>query len=270
MADYMMALVLECFQNDRLDHLKMAQNYYLNFLEQCLRYDLVSKDAPEYPELSRYILEDKDSDDVREERFENWLKNVPRDVKIDRMKQIMQLKKRNENENIINEIALDKVDNSEDEGESVPSFWKDWIRCCVLMTLDKWGLLLREKELLLLGENVDNLEKSKNNTASPVSNMTRIEKPFKLVRDRKQVGSDVFKYGHNLPTMTIDEYLDLERKRGNIITGGGAASAIKKEIDEDDEELMEIELKKAREFDEFKDSKEQMRVKDALIFVSLL
>ena len=54
--------------------------------------------------------------------------------------------------------------------------------------------------------------------------------------------------------MTIDEYLELERKRGNIISGGGAASAVKKEVDEDNEMEVDRALMKAREFDEFKDS----------------
>jgi immunoglobulin-binding protein 1 len=31
----------------------------------------------------------------------------------------------------------------------------------------------------------------------------------------------VFGPGHNLPTMSIDEYLQIERERGNILSGGG-------------------------------------------------
>jgi len=35
----------------------------------------------------------------------------------------------------------------------------------------------------------------------------------------------VFQADHRLPTMSIDEYLEIERQRGNILTGGGPQSA---------------------------------------------
>ncbi|KAK7035293.1 Type 2A phosphatase-associated protein 42 [Paramarasmius palmivorus] len=41
---------------------------------------------------------------------------------------------------------------------------------------------------------------------------------------RARVHAQVFQPGHNLPTMTIDEYLEIERQRGRIISGGGPAS----------------------------------------------
>lgn len=249
--DFMMAIVLECFQEDRLQHLKFADNYYLNYLDKCIKYDLVPKEGSEYSELVRYFIEDKDDDDVKEERFAIWLKNVPRDVKIDRMKRIMRLKSTECSEKLFasKDPNCEELENNEDVDEG---FWINWINCCVLMTLDRLGLLLREVELIEAGQNIEVIQ-----PVSKVSNdkLTKVEKPFKLVKDRKQIAADAFKYGHNLPTMTIDEYLELEKKRGNIKTGGGAASAIKKEIDEDDEAAMEIELLKARQFDEFKDSK---------------
>ncbi|KAH9484117.1 hypothetical protein JR316_0003597 [Psilocybe cubensis] len=42
--------------------------------------------------------------------------------------------------------------------------------------------------------------------------------------DRARLQAQVFGPGHRLPTMTIEEYLQIEKQRGNIITGGGAAS----------------------------------------------
>jgi len=46
-------------------------------------------------------------------------------------------------------------------------------------------------------------------------------RPFTLLDTRERLKQGVFKSGHNLPTMTIDEYLEEERKRGGIIEGGG-------------------------------------------------
>lgn len=243
---------------DRLQYLKLAHNYYLNYLNNCIRYELIPNEGVEYAEISRYFMEDKDADDVKEERFEKWLKNVPRDLKIDRMKRILRLKGTEE----LKSSKDTTLESEELEDEEIDNdFWINWINFCVLMTLDRLGLLLREVELLEMGQ--DGVEVSQKpapaSKDSTNDKLTKIEKPFKLVkdRDRKQIAADAFKYGHNLPTMTIDEYLELEKKRGNIITGGGAASGVKKEIDEDDQAALEIELMKAREFDEFKDSKLQ-------------
>jgi hypothetical protein len=51
--------------------------------------------------------------------------------------------------------------------------------------------------------------------------------------------------------MSIDEYLEEERKRGGIIEGGGEASGIIAEPDEDDYEKGEAETLKARAWDEY-------------------
>lgn len=39
--------------------------------------------------------------------------------------------------------------------------------------------------------------------------------------ERARFQNQVFGPSHRLPTMSIDEYLEIERQRGNIITGGG-------------------------------------------------
>jgi immunoglobulin-binding protein 1 len=76
-------------------------------------------------------------------------------------------------------------------------------------------------------------------------------RPFTLLENRQTLQKGVFKPGHNLPTMTIDEYLEEERARGNIIEGGGEASGIIPEIDPDDYEKMDEETEKARRWDDF-------------------
>lgn len=60
-----------------------------------------------------------------------------------------------------------------------------------------------------------------------ISGGGRVMRPFtilpstKQMSDRERLKGEVFRNGHRLPTMTIDEYLDEERSRGNVITGGG-------------------------------------------------
>jgi immunoglobulin-binding protein 1 len=76
-------------------------------------------------------------------------------------------------------------------------------------------------------------------------------RPFTLTDSRQTVQDGVFRSGHNLPTMSIDEYLEEERKRGGIIEGGGAASGLSPEPDEDNYEKLDQETMKARDWDEF-------------------
>ncbi|KAK3903923.1 TAP42-like protein [Staphylotrichum tortipilum] len=75
--------------------------------------------------------------------------------------------------------------------------------------------------------------------------------PFTLLSSRQELARGVFRPGHNLPTMSIDEYLEEERRRGGIIEGGGEASWHRPEPDEDDLEKADAETMKAREWDEF-------------------
>ena len=76
--------------------------------------------------------------------------------------------------------------------------------------------------------------------------------PFTLTDARTQLRDGVFRPGHNLPSMSIDEYLEEERRRGGIVEGGnGSGAAAAPEIDEDDVALADAETMKAREWDEF-------------------
>ena len=77
-----------------------------------------------------------------------------------------------------------------------------------------------------------------------------------MITKREALQKQVFRPGHNLPTMTIEEYLDLEIARGNVLSGGTYVyrNLIHREpqttqIDEDSEEA----TYKARQWDAFKD-----------------
>jgi len=53
-------------------------------------------------------------------------------------------------------------------------------------------------------------------------------RPFTILpsaaADRARLQAQVFQPDHRLPTMSIDEYLEIEQQRGNIISGGGPQS----------------------------------------------
>ncbi|CAI6332557.1 unnamed protein product [Periconia digitata] len=79
-------------------------------------------------------------------------------------------------------------------------------------------------------------------------------RPFTLtgsMASRTQMTRDVFRPDHSLPTMSIDDYLEEERKRGGIIEGGGEASGVREVVDEDDLDKADEETMKARAWDEY-------------------
>ena len=75
--------------------------------------------------------------------------------------------------------------------------------------------------------------------------------PFTITSKRTDLRKGVFRPDHSLPTMSIDEYLEEERKRGGMIEGGGPASEQIIEPDEDDVAAQDAATAKAREWDEF-------------------
>lgn len=76
-------------------------------------------------------------------------------------------------------------------------------------------------------------------------------RPFTLLNTRQTMKAGVFRPDHSLPTMTIDEYLDEEKRRGGMIEGGGAQSGIQPEVDEDDLDKADEETMKARAWDDY-------------------
>ena len=91
----------------------------------------------------------------------------------------------------------------------------------------------------------------RNGKAGPILNKDgRPLQPFTLLDSRQRLRNGVFRPGHNLPTMTIDEYLAEERRRGGIIDGGGEEPP-RQEVDEDDMQAADAATVKAREWDEF-------------------
>ena len=92
---------------------------------------------------------------------------------------------------------------------------------------------------------------SASNTGPILSQGGKPLRPFTLLDSRQTLKDGVFRPGHNLPTMTIDEYLEEERARGGIIEGGGEASGRSPEPDEDNYEKGDGETMKAREWDEY-------------------
>lgn len=117
---------------------------------------------------------------------------------------------------------------------------------------ERMGLEDKDKDY---SDKLDSREKfSAMNSGPLLSTGGKPLRPFTLVNDRQAIQKGVFRPGHNLPTMSIDEYLEEERARGGIIEGGGAASGLSPEPDEDNYEKEDAATMKAREWDEYVES----------------
>ncbi|GMM37399.1 Tap42 protein [Saccharomycopsis crataegensis] len=81
----------------------------------------------------------------------------------------------------------------------------------------------------------------------------KVLQPFTFVSSKDQIKKKVFGYGQVMPTMSVEEYIEEEIKRGGIKTETitGEQNSESEDSDEDDSDE---KLYKAREWDEFKDA----------------
>jgi len=100
----------------------------------------------------------------------------------------------------------------------------------------------------------DRLDPPTRTTTAILDPQGRPLQPFTLTTRRTDLQKSVFRSGHNLPTMSIDEYLEEERRRGGIIEGGGNAGDAEVVPDEDDFRAVDEATEKARAWDEFVES----------------
>ena len=89
------------------------------------------------------------------------------------------------------------------------------------------------------------------NSGAILDSKGKLLRPFTLLDKRQRLQQGVFRPDHNLPTMSIDEYLEEEKRRGGIIDGGGPQSQFNEQVDEDDLDKADEETMKARRWDEF-------------------
>jgi hypothetical protein len=138
---------------------------------------------------------------------------------------------------------LDQV-ASNDEDRDIDDTERDWVLALIdleiLKALENWHAIEQEmimvKEMEMMREMMEKTGRDvKLDQREPIAGNSRANwgkdkpmlskegrplQPFVIMNKREQLKSQVFGYGHNLPTMSIDEYLEQEKERGNIIEGG--------------------------------------------------
>ncbi|KAF8248617.1 TAP42-like protein [Wilcoxina mikolae CBS 423.85] len=245
---------------DRKVVIQRSMELYKEFIALCDSYDLVT---PE--EMSA----------AQNAGTKESVSSLPQDPGARRKAKIAQFKTEKELESKIQTLQC----NTNADEEDLRLYYKALLRLAIMQTIQALEMIVLELDILAKGpilyegpmkqgEKYDTRSRSpKNNTyddkldntpdhikgGALLSKDGKPLRPFTLINKRQQEKNGVFRPSHNLPTMTIDEYLKEEQKRGGIIEGGGEMSGIRPEWDEDDLELADRDTMKAREWDVFKE-----------------
>lgn len=264
-------LTLRDSLTNRRTVLKRAQQSYENFLSLLDAYNILSKSDQKFQEQ---YLNNRNEFSLLAGRDAT----SRRDTKIARYKQEKQLK---------SNIELLSYDSSALENDEVVlrDIYRAEIDLHTHNTFHALDLISQELQILSLapptlpthpGPNPSDLDSRqrtsqretysdrldpslshllRNGKAGPIlSKEGKPLQPFTLLDSRQRLQNSVFGPDHRLPTMTIDEYLAEEKRRGGVIEGGGEQSGLRPEVDEDDFAKADEETVKAREWDEFKEA----------------
>ncbi|WEW60951.1 Type 2A phosphatase-associated protein 42 [Emydomyces testavorans] len=263
--DYLFAELLQRSHGlDRVKNVQRTRGEYERFLELLDQYGILS---PADKKLFEKYLESPDSFSLAP------LNDAAarRQVKINRFREETELKQKLENQRPI-----------EKDDDVVRQLYLAEINLYIHQALQSLDMLSQELSMLKAAQRVESAHPpepprdarraDENNTSGysdrldigvspgdrergrPLLSTTGVPlQPFVLTSRRAEIQRGVFRPGHNLPTMTIEEYLEEERKRGGIIEGGGEQSGAPKEIDEDEMDKADEETMKARAWDEFKE-----------------
>lgn len=223
---YLGNLTLKINSPDRRSVLDKSREYLQRFLSTCQDHALVQKQDLGLMEKLQHKTPNVAASQQRDEKIARFKRE--RAVK----QHIAQLRQQ-----------LDAVGNKEDEDRDVDDVEREWVEALIeleiLKALENWHAIEQEmvmvKEMEAMKEmrektgrdvSLDEREPQQASRATwgkdkpMLSKEGRPLQPFVIMNKREQLKSQVFGYGHNLPTMTIDEYLDQEMERGNIIQGG--------------------------------------------------
>lgn len=236
--------------------LKLSKNLYLQFLHNLDNYK---------------VLTDLDSKRIAkfEKSFNPTLDEIrPTDPVLRRDHKIANFKTEKELQNklkIIEELQFDNLDE-----EIIREVYKDQLRLHLLKSFQSIESILMELELLKNFthngvpkiQEIDSREapslkndflytdKLETLTTPLLSKTGKVLRPFTILPNRNSVRSKVFGTGQVLPSMTVEEFLEQELENGGMVS----KQEEEKELDEDNDDEVDLETYKQREWDEFKEA----------------
>lgn len=275
---YLAELILKKTATGRKESLLQARSHYERFLKLLDNYDILSK-------LDSKIFERYTEDPDNFSTAPVTDAAARRGTKIARFKAEKELKSRIEVIRIRHEARSVTAHDSQymqrlstdidNDLEVLRELQLENITLCIHKTFDTLESIAQELRLVELAPPVFAGEPPADQYGRPDTYSERLDgpltqragrggpildpsgkplQPFTLLDKRTQLQQGVFRPDHNLPTMTIDEYLAEERRRGGIIEGGGPQSGVREEVDEDDMDKADEETMKARAWDDFKEA----------------
>ncbi|XP_068060720.1 immunoglobulin-binding protein 1 isoform X2 [Anomalospiza imberbis] len=231
----------------RREHLENAREHFLRFLKLCRNYGLGSFQLP--PGTSGGEEESGSPSGPRDPAQPNLVAMaMSRTAKIERYKQKKEL-----------ENKLASMSSSVESGTAD----EDQIREFYILQIQKWiGTSLEEiesidQELVIL-KSRDAARQAPAGPRGPSRPARAPVKPFILTRDAAQ--ARVFGAGYpGLPTMTVDDWYEQRRKQGIVSAPQRVPGASEEEMQKQQQETAEEEddeeaLRKARDWDDWKDT----------------
>nr|KAJ3422871.1 hypothetical protein HK105_005893 [Polyrhizophydium stewartii] len=259
-AAYLGDVLLKQSSEDRLAVLTEAEGHLRSFLDLLDQYEMFSKADKEF--LKSELGEIRVTPDAR------------RQAKIARFKRERQIKARLQELAALFAANEKSTNGGEDEGDTEREMVLATIDLMVQKSIESLRMIKDEKEMLEMarkhreaqaaagrgaGASQDRLEQSAprkkiSELTGPLMDQSgKPLRPFVVTSKREELRQGVFRPGHNLPTMTIEEYLEREYERGNFLSGGTQRPE-KPVADDNDEAAIDAETLKARQFDDFKDA----------------
>ncbi|CAG8459055.1 2441_t:CDS:2 [Paraglomus brasilianum] len=246
---YLGTLHIKLNEGDRLVCLEKAKLYLEQFLENVELYSLISDQDKKYLES------------VKAQVTGDPAKS--RDEKIARAKRKKEIEKELKTLQSFLQNSL-----TEDREDFDRKHVLKLIELFVQKSIDELRAIMNEIEMVIIMQkmqeqqrngqtddrvNVHQPQRATGSNGSLLDKDGKPQRPFVLTSKREEIKNSLWRPHWSLPTMSIDEYLQLEAQRGNIISGGGKMPE-EKVVDDMDEAAIDAETYKAREWDDFKDA----------------
>jgi len=228
-------LALKVTTDERKTSVNNANVYFKDFLKRCQCYGVSKKDLTKYlgGGASRCLHAQ-----TREEKITLYKENKSLLSKIETMQQRLS----------------EQPDTMEED--STREYHFDWLHLWINKCVENISFVERELEMLGM------IEARAGKPSSPPKPREQHSPMKPILITREMIQKQVFGAGYkNLPTMTDEEYFQKEVREGKIVLDydgkqktDDEKNAKKESEDEDETDHDEEKLKKAREWDDYKDT----------------
>lgn len=228
-------LTLLQMDDDRFSSVSRAKVYFKDFFERCKDYGIAQEDVSKF---------DSEAEDSKGRTYHRSM--ADRQAKIDRYKEAKELK-------IILETLEKRLEDSPNgvDDEVQREYYLSWIRLWLNETIEKFSLIQSELEIL---EHMINIKSGKVKQPEEKPKNREPIKPILITKDSIKK-SKVFGAGYpSLPSITPEEWMDEQIASGKVVLDYNPnvnTEPDKESSDEEDDS--EEKLKKARDWDEWKD-----------------